>query len=101
MKKISKNIYVINRNNHPNKRKINTKLKIMFGCVFPPICLMTNCIYAHAKENEYDFLTKGGHMFDPINEYLNDILYLIVKLGILIFIICFIIIIIKKHFRRS
>jgi hypothetical protein len=82
------------------RRKINTKLKIMFVIMFQVICLKTNCIYAHAKENEYDFLTKGGHMFDPINEYLNRFLYQITKLGILIFVICFLIIIIKKHFRR-
>lgn len=82
------------------RRKINTKLKIMFVFMFQIICLKTNCIYAHAKENEYDFLTKGGHMFDPINEYLNNILYQISKLGILILVICFLIIIIKKHFGR-
>ena len=42
----------------------------------------------------------GVNMFDPITDYLNHILYQITKLGILILIICFLIIIIKKHFRR-
>ncbi len=99
-KKVSKDVYVINKNNYLCRRKINIKQKIMFGFVFQPICLMTNYIYTHAKEKEYDFLTKGGHMFDPINEYLNNILYQVAKLGILILVICFLLIIIKKHFRR-
>lgn len=101
-KKIGKDAYVINRNNHPSRRKINMKQKIMLGFVFQVMSLKMNCIYAYAKvkENEYDFLTKGGHMFDPITDYLNHILYQITKLGILILIICFLIMIIKKHFRR-
>ncbi len=98
-KKISKNTY-INKNDYLCKRKNNIKLKIMLGCLFQVICLNTNCIYVYAKEREYDFLIKDRHMFDPINVYFNHILYQIMKLGILVLAICFLIVVIKKYFRR-
>lgn len=99
-KKVSKDVYVINKNNYLCRRKINIKQKIMFEFVFQPICLMTNYIYTQAKEKEFDFLKKGGHMFDPINEYITHFLYLIMKFGILILVICFLFMIIKKIFKR-
>lgn len=100
--KKGREVCALNRKEYLLKKIKKLRPKVVLGVFFLVVNLKINYIYAYAKvkENEYDFLTKGGHMFDPITDYLNHILYQITKLGILILIICFLIIIIKKHFRR-